>query len=94
MGRSRLRRSDGFHSRQSAWSGESASECSPQGIFRVLIASTVLPQAVGAYSGGKIGQIRDAKGKAVATVFMSLSADKKYSVLQSLLAKVMAQVAS
>lgn len=51
-------------------------------------------QAIGAYSGGKIGQIRDAKGKAVATVFMSLSADKKYSVLQSLLAKVMAQVAS
>lgn len=51
-------------------------------------------QAVGAYSGGKLGQIRDAKGKAVATVFMQLGSDQKYQILQGLLSKIMQQVTS
>lgn len=44
-------------------------------------------QAIGAYGGGKVGAIRDAKGKAVATVFKEMGGDQKAAILQALLSK-------
>ncbi|KAL7008326.1 hypothetical protein EMMF5_002055 [Cystobasidiomycetes sp. EMM_F5] len=48
--------------------------------------------AIGAYGGGKVGAIRDAKGKAVATVFKEMGGDQKAAILQALLSKVMGSV--
>ncbi|EIN13482.1 DnaJ-domain-containing protein [Punctularia strigosozonata HHB-11173 SS5] len=44
---------------------------------------------VGAYGGKKLGQIRDAKGKAVGAVFMELGNDQKAEILRALAMKVL-----
>ncbi|CAD6571787.1 MAG: hypothetical protein CYPHOPRED_004580 [Cyphobasidiales sp. Tagirdzhanova-0007] len=68
------------------WTGAAA------GAVMGFIVGNLPGAAIGAYGGGKVGQIRDAKGKAVATVFMGLGSDQRYAILQGLLSKIMAQV--
>jgi len=48
--------------------------------------------AIGGYAGGKIGSIRDAKGKAVATVFSELGGDQKAAIIAALMKKVLGSV--
>jgi len=44
---------------------------------------------VGAYAGNRLGAIRDAKGKSVAVVFMSLGGSQKAAILRALAMKVL-----
>jgi len=64
------------------WAGTGA------GVVLGYIIGNLPGAALGAYAGGKVGSVRDAKGKAVATVFAELGGDQKAQILQALLAKV------
>jgi len=44
---------------------------------------------VGAYAGNRLGAIRDAKGKSVAVVFLSLGGSQKAAILRALALKVL-----
>lgn len=44
---------------------------------------------VGAFTGHRLGAIRDAKGKSVAAVFSSLAGDQKAEILRALAMKVL-----
>ncbi|KAJ1970020.1 hypothetical protein H4R34_006110 [Dimargaris verticillata] len=59
------------------------------GFLGFIIAN--LPGAVaGAFAGGKLGGIRDSKGKSVYEVFSGLQRSQKYAILQALLMQVLA----
>ncbi|KDE09688.1 hypothetical protein MVLG_00092 [Microbotryum lychnidis-dioicae p1A1 Lamole] len=53
-----------------------------------FIAGNLPGAAVGGFAGSKLGAVRDAKGKAVYTVFKELGSDQKAQVLAALAAKV------
>ncbi|RKP38743.1 DnaJ domain-containing protein, partial [Dimargaris cristalligena] len=58
------------------------------GVLGFIVAN--LPGAmVGAFAGGKLGTIRDRKGKAVYEVFNGLERTHKYAILQALLVQML-----
>ncbi|KAJ1656825.1 hypothetical protein IWQ61_003675 [Dispira simplex] len=58
------------------------------GILGFIVAN--LPGAfVGAFAGGKLGAIRDNKGKSVYEVFCNLERSHKYAILQALLVQIL-----
>ncbi|KAJ3520983.1 hypothetical protein NM688_g9081 [Phlebia brevispora] len=54
-----------------------------------FIVANVPGLMVGAYAGNRLGAIRDAKGKSVASVFSELGGDQKAQILRALAAKVL-----
>ncbi|KAI0079566.1 DnaJ-domain-containing protein [Panus rudis PR-1116 ss-1] len=59
-----------------------------------FIVANVPGLMVGAYAGNKLGAIRDAKGKSVASVFSDLGGSQKAEILRALAAKVLGTAAS
>ena len=54
----------------------------------VQIAGNIAGATIGGFAGSRLGSIRDAKGKAVYTVFTELGADQKAAILKALAVKV------
>lgn len=59
-----------------------------------FIVGNVPGALAGAFAGSQLGRIRDAKGKSVAEVFMSLGAAQRAEVLTNLLKRVLSQQTS
>ncbi|KAH8100614.1 DnaJ domain-containing protein [Cristinia sonorae] len=59
-----------------------------------FIVANVPGLMVGAYAGNRLGAIRDAKGRSVASVFSELGGGQKAEILRALAAKVLGTAAS
>ncbi|KZT06834.1 DnaJ-domain-containing protein [Laetiporus sulphureus 93-53] len=59
-----------------------------------FIVANVPGLMVGAYAGNRLGAIRDAKGKSVASVFAQLGSNQKAEILRALATKVLGAAAN
>lgn len=57
-----------------------------------FIIANIPGMLMGGYAGNRLGAIRDAKGKSVASVFTELGADKKAEILKALAFKVLGSI--
>jgi len=57
-----------------------------------FIIANIPGMLMGGYAGNRLGAIRDAKGKSVASVFAELGADKRAEILKALAFKVLGSI--
>lgn len=57
-----------------------------------FIIANIPGMLMGGYAGNRLGAVRDAKGKSVASVFAELGGDKKAEILRALAFKVLGSI--